>query len=80
MSSEVITTAQENAAGYQGKTKRATSKNIMSSFEQILVRVELTIGKLVNKIEDFEGRIEGLGEEFREEMQGALNRVVKNLS
>ena len=52
----------------------------MSSFEQRLVRVELTIGKLVDKIEDSEGRIEGLGEELHEEMQGALNRAADSLS
>ena len=80
MLSEVITKAQKNAAGNQGKAKRATSKDIMSSFEQRLVRVELTIGKLVNKIEDSKGCIEGLGEELREEMQGALNRAADSLS
>ena len=38
------------------------------------------MGKLVDKIEDSERRIEGLGEELREEMHGALNRVVDSLS
>ena len=68
MSSEVTTTAQENAVGNQGKAKRANSKDMLSSFEHRLARVELTMGKLVDKIEDFEGHIEGLGEELREEM------------
>ena len=64
MSSDVITMAQENATGNLGKVKRATSNNIMSSFEQMLARVELAMGNLVDKVEDFEKHIEELGEEL----------------
>ena len=59
MLSEIVTTAQENAAGNQGKAKRATSMDIMSSFEQRLARVELIIGKLIDKIEDSEDTSRG---------------------
>ena len=43
MSSEVTTTAQENAAKNQGNVKRVNSKNMMSSFKHSLARVELTM-------------------------------------
>ena len=63
-----------------GKTKRATSKDVMSLFEQKLARVELAMRNLVDKVKDSERCIKELGEKLRGEMQGALNRVVDILA
>ena len=68
MLSKITTTAQDNTVENQGKTKKASSKDAMSSLKQWWATVELTMEKLVNKIVNSEGCIEELGEEHQREM------------
>ena len=71
----------------RGRSKKASSRDMMSSMEARMTRTELAIGEMRDKFEDTEERIEGLDskreelreeqdskrEELREEMQGDLN-------
>ena len=60
----------------RGRSKKASSRDMMSSMEARMTRTELVIGEMRDKFEDIEERIEGLDskrEEFMKEMQGVLN-------
>ena len=60
----------------RGKSKRGSSREVVSNMDSRLARVELAIGEMRDQLEDTDERIKELdsrGEELKEEMQGALN-------
>ena len=58
------------------KSKRGSSREVVSNMDSRLTRVELAIGEMRDQLEDTDERIKELdsrGEELKEQMQGALN-------
>ena len=60
----------------RGKSKRGSSREVVSNMDSRLARVELAIGEMRDQLEDTDERIKELdfrGEELKEQMQGAFN-------
>ncbi|XXG68192.1 hypothetical protein AAC387_Pa06g1336 [Persea americana] len=67
----------------RGKGKKGGSKDVMSSMEACLAKVELAIIGMWDQFDDTNSRIEELasvGEELEGEMQGALNESLDTLN
>ena len=60
----------------RGKSKRGSSRELVSNMDFCLARVELAIEEIRDQLEDTDERIKELdfrGEELKEQMQGAFN-------
>ena len=60
----------------RGKSKRGSSRELVSNMDSCLARVELAVGEMQDQLEDIDEHIKELdsrGEELKEHMQGAFN-------
>ena len=65
------------------KSKRGSSREVVSNMDSRLARVEIAIGEMRDQLEDTDERIKELdsrGEELKEEMQGALNESLDTVT
>ena len=61
----------------RGKSKRGSSRELVSNMDSRLARIELAVGEMRDQFEDTDESIKELdsrGEELKEQMQGALNK------
>ena len=66
-----------------GKSKRGSSREVVSNIDSRLARVKLAIGEIQDQLEDIDKHIKKLdfkGEEFKEQMEGALNEFLNTLN
>lgn len=77
-----MTNTSEVTEGQNQNASKGRSKDVLSSMESRVARVELAMGKLRDKIFDHDEGIEkivAMGDEIRGEMQGALNQSMDDL-
>ena len=66
-----------------GKSKRGSSREVVSNIDSRLARVKLAIGEMQDQLEDIDKHIKELDfkrEEFKEQMEGALNEFLNTLN